>query len=113
MNDLLKKTEQYVAAFNAKDIQAVGELLHDDFSLTDPSVANLKPKEDVLSYISEIFDSAPVVFSFEAKRIIIQGNVSVIEFVLNINEDIIHGVDVITWDAGKLLTMIAYLTVQK
>lgn len=113
MNDLLKKTEEYVAAFNAKDIQAVGELLHDDFSLTDPGVTNLTPKQDVLDYIAGIFDSAPDVFSFEAKKIIVQGDISVIEFVLKINEDVIHGIDLITWNSGKLLNMVAHLTVQK
>jgi dTDP-glucose pyrophosphorylase len=102
-------TEEYVAAFNGKDIDKVATFFADDFMLTDPSVKVIG-KNNVLKYISGIFNSVDS-FAFEAKNIIVSSErCSVIEFVLNIDGSSFVGTDVIHWDdTGLMKVMDAYL----
>lgn len=102
-------TEEYVAAFDNKDIAQIATFFADDFTLTDPSV-KICGKDDVLNYIRGIFESVESL-QFDAKSIIISnGRCSVIEFVLNIDGVRLVGTDVIHWDNdGFMKTMDAYL----
>ncbi|MEB3168803.1 MAG: nuclear transport factor 2 family protein [Synechococcaceae cyanobacterium] len=109
MNDLLTLTQRYVVAFNNKDLASIAPLLADDFQLTDPSVKNLGPKEEALTYIHGIF-TAHASLSFSAAKIIVDPPYSALHFVLVLNETILDGVDVITWENGQMKYMEAYLT---
>ncbi|EOD80108.1 hypothetical protein D515_00678 [Grimontia indica] len=102
-------TEQYVDAFDSKDLDKVGAFFDENFALTDPS-KSVKGKSNVLAYIKGIFDSVGDI-SFTAKNIIVSNNAfSVIEFELIIDGTKLIGTDVITWNTEGLMTkMDAYL----
>ena len=91
-----------------KDIEIISSLLSNEFTLSDPSVT-LHGKNDVLEYISGIFDSSEV-FSFEERNVFVDGKYSIIEFELKINNTVLIGTDVISWgNQDKMLSMKAYL----
>ena len=112
MADLRALTKDYVAAFNAKDIAGVGALMAEGFTLTDPEVTGLTPKAAVLEYIKGLFEANPGAFSFVAEGILVEGNASVIEFVLTLGETVLKGADLITWEDGLMVSMRAHLTAQ-
>ena len=109
MTDLFEASQAYVAAFNNKDINAVGHFFADSLVLTDPEVTELQPKSAVLEYVGNLFASADDTFSFDAKAIHTGTNMSVIEFELVIGDQCLKGADIIEWDAGKMIAMRAYL----
>ena len=111
MADLRELTQQYVAAFNAKDIDGVAVLLSEEFCLTDPSVTRLEPREKAVEYIHGLF-IANSFLKFEAKTILVDGDSSVIHFTLALDGSIYHGIDLITWKQERMTTITAYLTQQ-
>lgn len=105
---LMSLSRTYIKAFNDKDIEIISSLLSNEFTLSDPSVT-LHGKNDVLEYISGIFDSSEV-FSFEERNVFVDGKYSIIEFELKINNTVLIGTDVISWgNQDKMLSMKAYL----
>ncbi|BCK25590.1 TPA: nuclear transport factor 2 family protein [Vibrio cholerae] len=102
-------TENYVAAFNSKDLEKLATFFAEDFVLTDPSV-KVNGKKDVLEYIQGIFSSVDSL-TFKAKNIIVSNErKSVIEFSLIVNGSNLVGTDVIHWDnLGLMKVMDAYL----
>jgi ketosteroid isomerase-like protein len=108
MSNLRSLTEQYVSAFHSKDLSAIAVLMAEDFTLTDPSVSSLRPKEKALQYIKELFDNNPSL-SFEAHKILIDAPYSALHFAITLNGTIHDGVDMITWMEGKMISMDAYL----
>lgn len=113
MTDIRKLTESYVRAFDEKNLSAVAELMEENFFLTDPEVTELTPKASVLEYISVLFEENGPPFSFEADRILVDGNYSVIEFRLILGEAALKGIDIIEWEGKKMTSMRAHLTPQK
>ena len=109
MTEIRTLTASYVAAFDARDIDAVAGFLADGFALTDPEVSGLTPKANALSYIEGLFQ-ANESLSFKAHRIVVDGNVSAIHFSLTLSETVLDGVDVIVWDGDRMTSMHAYLT---
>lgn len=112
MMDLRKLTSDYVAAFNARDLDKVGIFFAEEFELTDPEVTAITPKDNVLTYIKELFDAHDNL-RFEAHNIIVDGNTSVIQFTLTLEKLILDGADIITWEAGKMIKLDAYLSPRK
>lgn len=112
MSNLHALTQDYVAAFNACDIDAVSVCLADDFTLTDDSVRNLGPKRAALDFISSLFDGVSDKLAFTPRNIyVVDEKTSVIEFDLQLDAMHIEGVDVIKWRDGKMIAMHAYLNV--
>ena len=109
MSDIRTLTAAYVAAFDARDLDKVAGFMAEDFELTDPEVTALTPKPAVLDYIKGLFD-ANTDLSFTAHRVLVDGDASVIHFTLTLGETVLDGVDLITWAAGKMVSMQAYLT---
>ena len=109
MSNLLQKTKGYVEAFNAKDLTAIKLLMAEDFSITDPNVSGLSPRADVLKYISDIFDNSGKEFCFQAKNIWQSGNITFVEFRLDVGDDKLEGVDIIEWKGEVMQRLTAYL----
>ena len=109
MTTIRELTEEYVAAFDTRDMNLITGLLAEDFKLTDPEVTELTPRADVLEYIKGIFD-ANETFSFEAHDILVYENTSAIHFTLKLNALVIDGVDIINWESEKMTSINAYLT---
>jgi ketosteroid isomerase-like protein len=112
MTDIRKLTEEYVAAFDIRDLDKIVNHFAEDFQLTDPDVTVLTPKGDVIDYIERLF-STHKTLSFKARDILVDGNTSVIHFTLKLDTMTLDGVDVISWKLGKMSCMHAYLTPRK
>ena len=54
MTDIRKLTEEYVAAFDKRDLEKVAKHFAKDFELTDPNVSALTPKSAVIDYIKKL-----------------------------------------------------------
>lgn len=107
-SSLLQSSKEYVKAFDSKDIEAVSRFFSADFHLVDPG-ADLKGYDHVVTYLSELFESAHEL-SFKEHNIIVDSKYSVIEFELTLNDKRLVGTDVITWDnQNKMVSMHAYL----
>ncbi|QNI71224.1 nuclear transport factor 2 family protein [Cyanobium sp. NS01] len=111
MAELRELTQQYVAAFNAKDIDGVSALLTEDFSITDPSVTQLEPRDKAIEYIRGLFMSNSVL-SFQALDIIVGDDITALHFALSLGEERYHGIDLINWKQDKISSILAYLTKQ-
>lgn len=109
MPDLRALTQSYVAAFDARDLDAVAGFFADDFALTDPEVTGLTPKGAVRDYVGGLFEGNPEL-SFVAHDIVVEGDRSVIHFTLTLGETVLDGVDLIRWAGDRMATMHAYLT---
>ena len=109
MPDLRDLTERYVAAFDARDLDAVVGFFADDFALTDPEVTALTPRAAVRDYVGGLFQGNPEL-SFVAHAIVVEAETSVIHFTLTLGDTVLDGVDLITWDGDRMATMHAYLT---
>jgi len=109
MNSLLNLSERYMAAFGAKDLEAVAAFLDEQFVLTDPA-GTFTGKATVLDYIAGIFGSVESL-DFRARNIFVDENagVSVIEFTLQIGDKALVGTDVVEWEGEKMRALRAYL----
>jgi ketosteroid isomerase-like protein len=105
-------TQAYVAAFNAKDIEAVGRLLADDVALEDPVVKRIEGKAAVLAAVAGIFASCTTL-EFTARNIFVDGDASVIEFSLTLDATHLKGADIIDWREGRIAELRAYLDIPK
>ena len=109
MVDIRKLTEEYISAFDARDLDKISKYLAEDFKLTDPDVTKLTPKWAVVKYINRLFASRETL-SFEALDIFVDGDTSVIHFCLTLDALVLDGVDIITWKNQRMTSMVAYLT---
>ena len=106
-------TQQYIACFNAKNINGIEKLLSNDFALEDPVVKRIQGKQNALSAISNIFNSCSTL-SFTAKNIYQDGMTTIIEFTLVLDQQVLTGTDIIDWnEAGQMLELRAYLDIPK
>ena len=105
-------TEQYIKAFDNKDINTIASLLMDNFALEDPVVKRIEGKQDVLNAIEEIFNSCKTL-SFQAKNIFQDKQTTIIEFILKLDETVLMGTDIIEWQGDKMLELRAYLDIPK
>lgn len=105
---IYSRTLDYINAFDTRSISKVSELLSDEFILNDPSV-NIKGKNNVLDFISELFESNPSL-QFKGKNILVDRQRSIIEFELTLEDKTLIGTDIILWDdENKMVSMNAYL----
>lgn len=109
---LKELTRKYIEAFDSKNIKSVAVLLKDDFALEDPIIKRIEGKTQVLEVVQSIFDSCKTL-SFRAKNVYQDGQTTIIEFVLQIDEKILTGTDIIEWQDGKMKELRAYLDVPK
>jgi hypothetical protein len=109
---LKKLTEDYIAYFTGKNLSGIEMLLADRFVLEDPVVKRIEDKEEALHAIQKIFDSCQTL-SFQANNIYQDGNTTLIEFILKLDNTILSGVDIIEWHNGKMQQLRAYLDIPK
>jgi len=105
---LKRLTEQYVLAFNNKDLAAIEMMLAPRFSLEDPVVKRVEGKGPALEAIAKIFAGCRSL-AFVSKGIYVDGKTSLIEFSLDLDSTHIEGVDVIVWEGTLMESMRAYL----
>lgn len=104
LNDL---TNQYIKAFNEKNIDAVMHMFENGSSLIEPNDI-FAGHENIKRRLVDIFKSPELMFT--ATTVICQMNKSVIEFKLSLGCDVIKGVDVIEWNHNnKIVKLTAYI----
>ena len=106
--NLIDLTEQYIKAFDSKDLQGVAEMLCDDFVLEDPAVIRVEGKENSLVKIAEIFNNCDQL-SFTAQNIFRDESNTIIEFHLKLDDLLLKGTDIIVWSGDKMKELRAYL----
>ena len=74
----------------------ISNMLSDNFVLEDPVVNRIQGKSSVLNAIKKIFENCKKL-SFSAKNIFVDGNISIIEFELRMDNTLLKGIDVIEW----------------
>jgi len=109
---LKELTQQYIEAFDSKDLEKCAELFTDNFALEDPVVKRIEGKQKVLEAIKGIFDSCDKL-TFEAKNIYQDGQITIIEFVLKLDDTVLTGTDIIEWENNKMKELRAYLDIPK
>jgi ketosteroid isomerase-like protein len=109
---LKELTKQYIEAFDGKDLEKCAELFTDNFALEDPVVKRIEGKEEVLKAIKDIFNSYNAL-NFSAKNIYQDNQTTIIEFVLQLDETILSGTDIIEWQNNKMKELRAYLDIPK
>ena len=107
LTDLAKA---YVEAFGEKDIDRVAQLLEEDFVLEDPVVSRVEGKKLALDVIQGIFNSCKFL-SFRDRNIFEEGNITIVEFDLVLDETVLQGVDIIVWRGEKIQELRAYLDI--
>ena len=103
-------TRAYVAAFNAKDAAGCAALMTEDFALEDPVVKRIEGRVAATDAIRGIFGSCQML-SFTARNIYRDGDTTLIEFVLTLDDKVLTGVDLIEWRGDKMKELRAYLDV--
>lgn len=101
-------TKNYIKAFNDKNLEAVGGLLSENFTLCDPVVKKITGKKACLEVVKGIFESCENL-SFKAKNIFQDKDHTFIEFNLKLDENSFEGVDILRWQNGKIAELRAYL----
>jgi ketosteroid isomerase-like protein len=109
-HDIRALTYAYITAFDSRDIQGVAALMHEDFVLTDPENEALGPRDNVLRFISGLFDRAGTSLAFRPRTVLVDGTHSAIEFDLTIGQNHLEGIDLIKWRDGRMVAMRAHLT---
>ncbi|WP_174850493.1 nuclear transport factor 2 family protein, partial [Yersinia artesiana] len=98
----------YIDAFNAKNIVALANMMSDTIKLIDPDV-DITGKDSVIEMLKVLFDKYESL-QFESKDIFVDGNTTIVEFTLKLNDDLVSGVDIIEWDQEKRIASLkAYL----
>jgi ketosteroid isomerase-like protein len=106
---ILRNTEEYVAAFDQKNLDKVAQILTADAKLFDPANPNgIEGRDKIIEMIHGLFSQTKNL-SFTAKNIFVDGENSIIEFVLKLDDKVLQGVDVIEWRERKIKELRAYL----
>jgi ketosteroid isomerase-like protein len=98
---LKELTKQYVASFNAKDTAACSDLMMNDFVFEHPFVKRVVGKAEAARFIGSVFSSCKRL-SFVDKKIFTDGDTTIVEFVLTLDNRTFTGVDIIEWRSGKM-----------
>ncbi|NBL00058.1 MAG: nuclear transport factor 2 family protein [Erysipelotrichia bacterium] len=109
---LKELTKQYIEAFDSKNLEQCAELFCDDFALEDPVVKRIEGKVKVLETMKGMFDSCDTL-DFSAKNIYQDGNTTIIEFLLKLDDTTLTGTDIIAWKNNKMKELRAYLDIPK
>ena len=109
---LKELTKNYIEAFDSKDLDRCAQLFTDEFALEDPVVKRIEGKIEVLKAIKGIFDSCTKL-DFSAKNIYQDGQTTIIEFTLKLDDTTLTGTDIIEWEDNKMKELRAYLDIPK
>jgi ketosteroid isomerase-like protein len=109
---LKKLTENYIAAFSSKNLNAISEMLTEHFVLEDPVVKKIEGKSAALECMSKMFEATKEL-NFRSKNIFQDGNSTIIEFILELDGVRLEGVDTIEWNGNLMSELRAYLDIPK
>ena len=109
MSDLIKRTQEYIKAFDSKNIDEVAQFFADESELFDPANPNgVEGKTNIVEMIQGLFQEFEIL-EFKAINIFEDQNTTLIEFNLTLNDKKLTGVDIIDWKDDKIASLRAYL----
>ncbi len=100
-------TLHFAESFSNKDAASIGQLLHDDFALFDPSLKWIRGKNAVVAVLEKQFREAKTV-SYEVIKLYESLNTTIVEFVITMDSAKFVGVDFIEWKNGKMSELRCY-----
>lgn len=100
-------TKKYVKVFDARNLGEILAMVTEDVFLSDPD--NVVYNKDELKALLEKIFSNFKKLSFKARNIVVEGNNSVIEFELQLDDLKLVGTDFIEWQGNKIKALRAYL----
>ncbi|MES9968515.1 MAG: nuclear transport factor 2 family protein [Candidatus Thiodiazotropha sp.] len=109
MLDLIAKTKSYAAVVNDRNVADATEMFAEDIKCSDPLVSDLTPKSAVVDFYRQQFELPIERFEFIPRNVIQQGNTTVMEFDMVVENKTLKGVDVIEWKDGLIVNLRAYL----
>ncbi len=106
---LIRNTERYVSAFNARDLTDMTALLSENVILNEVKRNRFLGKTAVMDLFAELFSGHKDIH-LETRSILANssGLTSALEFNLRIGDSKFQGVDVITWQNDQIVDMQAY-----
>lgn len=107
-HDILSLTNQYIEAFNARDIDALEEIFSEKFELRDPYIKRIEGKVRALQFLKKFFSESKTV-SFSAFCVGSSSSTTFIHFHLSVDGKSLRGVDVISWVDGLMTGLTAYM----
>lgn len=107
-NSLTNLTKKYIQFFNDLDKKGLNEIFHKDVALIEPNIT-IKGKKDVINFIEKLHQDKKI--SLTAKNIFNSEDSTIIEFKLQLQDQLIVGTDFIKWNEDFLISEIrAYFT---
>ncbi|MBS0624574.1 MAG: nuclear transport factor 2 family protein [Verrucomicrobia bacterium] len=104
---LKKRALLFADFFTKKDALGIGELLDDHFSLFDPALKWVQGKRAVVELLQQQFADAKAV-NYQVVRAFQDGNTSILEFVLTMDQKTFVGVDFIERKEGKMIELLCH-----
>ena len=85
-------------------------MFDENSSLFDPKVGLIEGKGSIINFMDKIFSKSNDNLNFQSEVVLVDKNNSCIEFLLTLSgNDPIRGVDMITWQNGKISKIYAYM----
>src|SRR5262249_23284961 len=100
-------TVRFAQLFSEKNVDAIGELLQDNFAMYYPALKWLCGKENVLAVLKKQFKGTKNI-SYEVINAYEDGHVGIIEFRISLDHQVLYGVDFIEWEKGKMKELRCY-----
>ena len=111
MSELKTLSEDFTTAFTNKDCTALASLMHEDFVLFDPVLKVVSGRDKVMSSMkNDCFDKFQNV-SYVPLNIYEEGNTTIIDFEITLDDTSLRGVDIVKWEDGKMKSLDCYYTV--
>lgn len=100
-------TIQFAHFFSNKDAYSIGTLLAENFSLYDPAMKWIHGKKEVIEILEKQFEETKNVI-YEVINVYEDGNTSILEFKITLDDLILNGVDFMEWKEDLLVELRCY-----
>lgn len=102
-------SQTFAGAFSQKNINDIGNLMHENFRLFDPVLRNLSGRDNVLRAMQKDFNKFQDI-QYIAKNIYQDGNTTIIDFEIRLDDILLRGVDIMKWEQEKMVSLDCYYT---
>ena len=105
---LTSSTYKYVDAFNNKNINQIENIFHKNAVLDEVKKSKFDGINNISKLFEELFKNEVLKLDVINIEIALQTQTSIIEFNLELNDRVFHGVDIINWEYNKIKRLTAY-----
>jgi len=100
-------TLQFSQSFSKKDATSIGLLLDDNVAIYDPALKWVRGKEAVIKCLQKTFGETKKV-AYEVVNMYQDGDMTILEFKITLDELNLYGVDFIQWKNNKMVELRCY-----